>query len=78
MVFWGLVLIAIGVGALLGISLWPLILIALGTTLLVSAIFGRRGRHRHWLWWSWWHDRERWREFQRCHEEERGTERTHD
>ncbi len=47
--FWGILLIAIGVGALLDISLWPVVLIAIGAGLLLSRLArGSRGRD-HWF-----------------------------
>ena len=54
-IFWGLLLIAIGVGALLDIELWPLVLIVVGVALLLPVLTGRR-RHRNWhqMWWCWW------------------------
>ncbi len=41
MVIWGLVLIAIGVGALFDVSIWPVILIAVGVSALLSVAFRR-------------------------------------
>ena len=39
MVIWGLVLIAIGVGALFDVSIWPVVLIAIGVSALLSVAF---------------------------------------
>ena len=50
MALWGLLLIAIGLGALLGISLWPLVLVVFGVALLVGGTSGKSGR-RDWYWW---------------------------
>ena len=36
MIIWGLALIAIGIAALMGVSIWPIILIALGVSTLLS------------------------------------------
>ena len=36
MITWGLVLIAIGIAALMDVSIWPIILIALGVSTLLS------------------------------------------
>jgi hypothetical protein len=36
--FWGLLFIAIGVGALLDISIWPLVFIAVGVATLLPAL----------------------------------------
>ena len=72
MIFWGLLLIAIGVGALLDLELWPLVLIVVGVALLLPALTGRR-RRRNWhrMWWCWW-DPSYWRE---VHERSRQEER---
>ena len=73
MIFWGLVLIAIGIGALLGISIWPLVFIVAGGVLLLSAVSGRRGRYRRWFRYD-----PRWREhFERRHQGEQTEERWH-
>ena len=71
-IFWGLLLIAIGVGALLDIELWPLVLIVVGVALLLPVLTGRR-RHRNWhqMWWCWW-DPSYWR---KVHERSRQEER---
>ena len=36
MIIWGLVLIAIGIAALMDVSIWPIVLIALGVSTLLS------------------------------------------
>ncbi len=48
MILWGLLLIVIGVGALLGVSVWPLLLIVAGGALLLSAKSGRPDRYLDW------------------------------
>ena len=55
MIFWGLLLITIGVGALLDISLWPLVFIIVGVALLLSTITGARRYRGLYDWWccSW-------------------------
>ena len=55
MIFWGLLLIAIGVGALLDISLWPLVFIIVGAALLLPIITGARRYGGLYDWWccSW-------------------------
>ena len=45
----GIVLLAIGIGALLDLSIWPIVLIALGGALLMSVLTGARRRHPHWF-----------------------------
>ena len=42
MVFWGVILIAIGVGALVGLKPWPVVLIGIGGALLGSVMLGNR------------------------------------
>ena len=54
MIFWGLVLIAIGVGFFLDVAwdkIWPIILIALGVAMLLTAM---RGRRRFGSLWGVW------------------------
>lgn len=41
MAFWGLILIAVGVGSLLNLDIWPLIAIIVGVSLLTGAASGR-------------------------------------
>ena len=36
MIVWGLVLIAVGIAALMGVSIWPVVLIAFGVSTLLS------------------------------------------
>ena len=53
--FWGLLFIAIGVGALLDITIWPLVLIAIGVATLLPALAGKNGkRGRYGMWWCSW------------------------
>ena len=67
MILWGLLLIAIGVGALLNVSIWPLVLIVVGTALLLPVLTGRR-RYGDWhsKWCCWW-DPSYWRDVQERH-----------
>ncbi len=51
MIFWGLLLIAIGVGALTDVELWPMVLVLTGAALLLSALATRR---RYGGWYSLW------------------------
>ncbi len=62
MIFWGLLLIAVGVGALLDVELWPLVLIVVGVALLLPVLTGRR-RYPNWYgtWCCWW-DTSYWRQ----------------
>ena len=60
MVLWELILISIGVGVLLGVSLWPVILIAVGGAMLLSPVWGRR--YRGWSWWNCWGSPYSWQE----------------
>lgn len=53
MFFCGLVLIAIGVGALLDLSIWPIVLIIIGASMLRSVVFGSK-RRSIWSNWSCW------------------------
>ena len=48
MLFWGVFLVALGVGALLDVPIWPVVLIGVGTAWIISAGFGRSGS-RVWL-----------------------------
>ena len=48
MVFWGLILTAIGVEALFDVGIWPLVLIAGGGALLLSAFADKRGGYPGW------------------------------
>ena len=56
MVVCGIVLLAIGIGALLDLSIWPVVLIALGGALLLSVVTGDNKRRPEWFsaccWWS--------------------------
>ena len=57
MLFWGVILIAIGTAALLGISVGPLLLIALGVALVFGPFLRRRrgygGRMGPMMWMNW-------------------------
>ena len=50
MIVWGVVLIAIGIGALLGWNIWPLVLISVGAVLLFGALTGTGRRSPSWYW----------------------------
>ena len=55
MAFWGLLLVAIGVGALLDIAIWPLVLIVVGVAMLLPVLTGGGGSRRPYgMWWCWW------------------------
>ena len=55
MAFWGLLFIAIGVGALLDIRIWPLVLVVVGIAMLRPVLSGgRRYRNQYDMWWCWW------------------------
>ena len=49
MVVCGIVLLAIGIGALLDLSIWPVVLIALGGALLLSVVTGANKRRPDWF-----------------------------
>lgn len=51
--FFGLVLIAIGVGALLDLRIWPIILIAIGSSMVFRMVFGSKSRGG-WSGWNCW------------------------
>ena len=51
--FLGILLIAIGVGALLDLSIWPIVLIAIGVSMLGRVVFGSK-RRSVWSSWSCW------------------------
>ena len=55
MIIWSFVLIAIGVAALMNVSIWPGVLIALGVSTLLSIAF-RRNRELSSMFncWSCW------------------------
>ena len=48
MLFWGVFFIALGVGALLNVQLWPIALIGLGCAMVLSIGFGRH-RSNAWM-----------------------------
>ena len=48
MLFWGVFFIALGIGALLDVRLWPIALIGLGAAMVLSIGFGGR-RSNAWL-----------------------------
>ena len=53
--FWGLLFIAIGVGAIFDIRIWPLVLILVGVAMLRAVLpGGRRYWSRDGMWWCWW------------------------
>lgn len=55
MIVWALVLIAVGVGALLDVSIWPGVLIAMGVSTLLSVAFkGNRETARLFNCWPCW------------------------
>jgi hypothetical protein len=55
MIVWGLVLIAVGVGALLDVSIWPGVLIAFGVSTLLSVAFrGNQETARLFNYWPCW------------------------
>ena len=55
MIVWALVLIAVGVGALLDVSIWPGVLIAIGvSTLLSVALRGNRETANLFNCWPCW------------------------
>ena len=54
MAFWGLVLVAFGLGFLLGIDIWPLMAVVVGVALLISAASGRSDRNNPLGMWSCW------------------------
>ena len=55
MAFWGLLFVAIGVGAILDVRIWPLVLIVVGVALLLPVLSGgSRYRNRYDAWWCWW------------------------
>ena len=59
MIVWGVVLVAIGIGALLDWEIWPVVLIAVGAALVLSAISGIGRRSPGWFWscCSWYPER---------------------
>lgn len=52
MIGWAFVLIAVGVGALLDVSLWPGVLIAIGVSVLLPIAF--RGNRETARWFDCW------------------------
>lgn len=48
MLFWGVFLVALGIGALLDVPIWPVALIGVGTAWILSAGF-RRSNSTAWL-----------------------------
>ena len=54
MAFWGLVLVAVGVGSLLNVDIWPLIAIVVGVGFFTRAASGRSGRGNTMWGWSCW------------------------
>ena len=55
MIAWALVLIAVGVGALLNVSIWPGVLIAIGVSTLLSVAFrGNSDMARLFNCWQCW------------------------
>ncbi len=53
MLFWGIVLIAIGIGSLFDLSVWPIILIAIGASMISRVLFGSKSKGG-WSNWSCW------------------------
>jgi uncharacterized membrane protein len=53
MFFWGILLIAIGVGSILDLNIWPIILIAVGASMVSRVLFGSKNK-RGWSSWSCW------------------------
>ncbi len=51
--FWGIVLIAIGIGSLFDLSVWPIILIAIGASMISRVLFGSKSKGG-WSNWSCW------------------------
>jgi hypothetical protein len=54
MVMLGAALVALGVAALVGVSLWPAILIAIGGVFILSTVFGLARKHPEWYWCGCW------------------------
>ena len=52
MIAWALILIAIGVGALMDVSIWPGVLIAIGVSALLSVAF--KGNQETARWFNCW------------------------
>ena len=59
MIVWGVVLAAIGIGALLDWEIWPVVLIAVGAVLVFGAISGIGRRSPGWFWYCcpWYPER---------------------
>ena len=74
MVFWGVILIAVGTAALLGISVGPLLLIALGVALVLGPILKRRrgygGRMGPMMWMGFDQRQRRHRDDERAPDQE--------
>jgi hypothetical protein len=51
--FFGIVLIAIGIGALFDLRIWPIVFIAIGVSMLGRVVFGSK-RRSIWSNWSCW------------------------
>ena len=49
MVLFGIILVAIGVGALLNVSVWPAVLVGVGAALVLSTVFGRGRKRPGWF-----------------------------
>ena len=47
--FWGILMIAIGIGALLDIAIWPVVLIGIGAGLLLSRLSKSGRRNNRWF-----------------------------
>lgn len=72
MVFWGVILIAIGVGALVDLELWPVVLIGFGGALLGSVMLGNRWPSLFSPACCWWAPAER-RDVEQRHQNEQRT-----
>ncbi|MQG75802.1 MAG: hypothetical protein FI703_00560 [SAR202 cluster bacterium] len=53
MFFWVILLIAIGVGSLFDVNIWPIILIAVGASMVSRVMFGSKSKGG-WSSWSCW------------------------
>ena len=55
MVIWGIVLIAVGVGALFDVTIWPVVLIVIGISALLSVYYrGNREASMMFNCWQCW------------------------
>ena len=50
MLIWGLVLAAIGIGALMDWKIWPVALVTFGVAMVFAAVSGLARKYPEWFW----------------------------